>query len=198
MKKEARPPDEREWMLRTQAGDVGAFQLLYERFKGPLLSYVRSFIPNSDQTEDLTQEIFMKAFRSKDSYEPSAKVSTWLWTIARNTAIDHLRKHSNHELAVGAGGPVDDDSPVLNLEQLESPLPGAEAALIEGAREQSVQGCLATLAPNQREVLLLRTVSDLSYDEIATTTGLTLSAVKSLIFRAKSALTECISRKAGG
>jgi len=187
----------RTLMLKVKAGDVHAFQELYERFKGPLMSYVHSFIQDPAIVEDLVQEVFLRVYRSRASYEPQAQVSTFLWTIARNACIDQLRKASNREQVVAAterndeaGGPA-----ALDLEQIEAPLPDAEAQLLEHADRGRLERCMSRLSPPQREALLLRTVSELPYEEIASTVGVSLSAVKSLLFRAKDALIKCLRKE---
>jgi RNA polymerase sigma-70 factor, ECF subfamily len=180
----------RTWMLQVKGGDARAFQLLYERFKGPIMSYIHSMVSDPALTEDLTQEVFLKVYRVRETYEPSAQFSTWLWTIARNACIDQLRKASNREELVTKKD--DDDSPSFDLESIEAPLAGAEAQLIELADQARVQRCIEGLSPQQREALLLRTQSELPYEEIARITGSSLSSVKSLIFRAKESLMRCL------
>ncbi|HUP56712.1 MAG TPA: sigma-70 family RNA polymerase sigma factor [Bdellovibrionota bacterium] len=180
----------RTWMLQVKGGDARAFRLLYERFKGPIMSYIHSMVSDPALTEDLTQEVFLKVYRVRETYEPSAQFSTWLWTIARNACIDQLRKASNREELVTKKD--DEDSPSFDLESIEAPLPGAEAQLIERADQARVQRCIEGLSPQQREALLLRTQSELPYEEIARITGSSLSSVKSLIFRAKESLMKCL------
>jgi RNA polymerase sigma-70 factor (ECF subfamily) len=188
----------RALMLKVRAGDVHAFQELYERFKGPLMSYVHSFIQDPPIAEDLVQEVFLRVYRNRASYEPQAQVSTWLWTIARNACIDQLRKASNREKVVAVTEKDDDGGGLapFDLEQIEAPLPDAEALLIENAEAGRLERCMEKLAAHQREALLLRTVSELPYEEIAVTVGVSLSAVKSLLFRAKEALTKCLGKEA--
>src|SRR4051812_42878417 len=187
----------RALMLKVRAGDVHAFQELFERFKGPLMSYVHSYIRDPALTEDLVQEVFLRVYRNRESWEPSAQVSTWLWTIARNACIDQLRKASNREQVVAATdrGEGDGGPAPMDLEQIEAPLPDAEALLVEHADERRLEKCMKKLSDTQREALLLRTVSELPYEEIASTIGVTLSAVKSLLFRAKDALTKCLAKE---
>ncbi len=179
----------RTWMLQVKKGDVRAFQLLYERFKGPIMSYVHSMIPDRAIAEDLTQEVFLKVYRVRETYEPHAQFSTWLWTIARNACIDQHRKASNRE---ELARPQGEDSASFDLDAFEAPLASAEAQLIEQADQARVNACIEGLSPQQREALMLRTQSELPYEEIARIMGTSLSSVKSLIFRAKEALMKCM------
>ena len=168
-------------------GDVKAFEKLFTKFKGPIVSYVYQMTQNRTAAEEIAQEIFLKVYRVRETYRPEAKFSTWLWTIARNTALDHLRKKS--EVLIEDRAQEDE----VLIDQVEAPIPSAEARLIEAADQQRVEGCMQKLTPLQKEALTLRTVSELSYDEIALQMGTSLSSVKSLINRAKQALIECLS-----
>src|SRR4051812_11880584 len=103
-------------MVQVRSGDVQAFHRLYERFKGPLMSYAHSYLRDPELTEDVVQEVFLKVYRTRETYEPKASVSTWLWTIARNCCIDALRRASQREEtqpAPEAGG--------LDFDKLEAP-----------------------------------------------------------------------------
>ncbi len=178
-------------MLQVRGGDVRAFEILYGKFKGLILSYVYQMTRNRTAAEEITQEIFLKVYRVRDTYRPEAKFSTWLWTIARNTALDHLRKKTEVLLEDRAK-----EDEVL-IDQVEAPIPSAEARLIEAADRSRVDGCMEQLTPMQKEALTLRTVSELSYEEIADQMNTTLPSVKSLINRAKKALTDCLTGPGG-
>lgn len=185
------PDDARKLMLRVRQGDREAFGRLFEEFKGPIMSYLYPLVQNQASAEELTQETFLRVYRARESYEPKAKFSTWLWTIAHNAAMDHLRKRAETPASESADG----ESPSL-IDQLESPLTDAESALVEQAERARVEHCMGELTLPQREALMLRTVSELSYDEIATTMSSTLASVKSLINRAKQSLVDCIRKGA--
>ena len=173
-------------MSQAAAGDVNAFRALYERYKAPVMSYVCGLIAQRHIAEEITQEVFLRAYRARDTYRPEAKFSTWLWTIARNTAYDHLRKKKELYLV------ADPEDGETALDRLESPMSDAETQLMEQVDRVRLERCMAGLSDPQRDALTLRTVSELPYEEIAETLGTSLSSVKSLIFRAKRALLECI------
>src|SRR4051812_20702566 len=89
--------EDQKLMRASAGGDVKAFQKLYEKFKGPLMSYIGTIVRGQAVVEDLTQEVFLRAYRSRENYTASAKFSTWLWTIARNCAFDYLRAAKHKE-----------------------------------------------------------------------------------------------------
>ena len=170
-------------MERVKQGEQKAFRLLFDQYKGPIMSYLYHMVRNPKLAEDLTQETFFKVYRFRDKYEPQSKFTAWLWTIARNTALDHFR------------GEKDLNTVASNEEVLDTIVdsaPGSEAQLIESADRERVNHCIAGLTTAQRDALLLRTMSELSYDEIAAQMKLSLSSIKSLINRAKAGLMRCI------
>ncbi len=149
------------------------------------MSFVYQMLRNSSLAEEVAQEVFLRLYRDREKYEPTAGFRTFLFTIARNLCLDHLRSPKSKEQ------PLED----YQLENLEASS-DSENELFEKATKEQVEECLSKLKDEQRECLLHRTVSEMSYEEIAKATGLTLSAVKTHIFRAKKALEECV-RKAG-
>ena len=175
--------DDETLMAKVVESDPAAFERLYEKYKRPVLSFVRARVGDGALAEELTQETFLRIYRMRASYRREARFSTWLWTIARNATVDHLRKRK--ELPLGADLP-------------ESPTPESEAAdarLIQNAEAERVAKCVEELTQSQHEVVTLRTFGELSYEEIAETSGLSVASVKSLLHRAKAALTECLTRK---
>ncbi len=182
----------RELMLRVAKGDRRAFEMLYSRYKGPIMSYLVRFLPERERAEEVCQEVFLRAYRTRETYAATARVSTWLWTIAHNAAIDELRRKK--ETLVARDTDEEDGAALDPIAQLESELPSAEEALIERAREQGLERCLGRLPDGQRNALLLRTHSELAYEEIAETLRLSLAAVKTAIHRAKQGLIECLRR----
>jgi RNA polymerase sigma-70 factor (ECF subfamily) len=179
-------------MLKVREGDREAFRALYERFKGPMMTYLAHIVLDAAAAEELTQEAFLRVFRARETYEPQAKFSTWLWSIGRNAAIDYLRKKK--ELSASM---IDDDGELSSqVDLLPAEDLDAEAQLIDRADRNSVENCFSKLSLQQRDALNLRVSAELSYEEIADTLKLKLPAVKSLIHRAKKSLVDCLQRKA--
>lgn len=176
-------------MLRVRKnGDQAAFRQLYDRFKGPILHFLQGMVGREALAEELAHEVFLKVYRTRETYEPSAKFTTWLWTIARNAALDELRRKG--ELL--ARKDVEEGA----VEEATDPDDGAEAKLIEEARREQVERCLSALPARSREAVMLRAAGEHSYEEIAGLMGESLGNVKTLLHRAKGALAACL--KSGG
>jgi RNA polymerase sigma-70 factor (ECF subfamily) len=189
--------DGRSLMLKVRdRDDRNAFGALYERFKGPIMSYIAQMTRNPCTAEELTQEVFLRIYRARETYEPQAKFSTWLWSIARNATIDHLRKKK--ELSDEGHVFEEGEEATSRVEELASSTPDAEALLVEHADRASLEDCLSKLSDPQRETLNLRISGELSYEEIAETLKIKVPAVKSLLHRARLALSECLKRKSQG
>jgi len=176
-----------ELMDRAAGGDAQAFRLLFERYKVPIYSYLYSIVHDRQVAEELAQETFLRVFRSRNEYSRGAKFSTWLWTIARNGAIDHLRKKKEQlsdAMEEFSGGDLQDVEPT-----------DAETLLVEKANQEQLEACLKGLPESQREAMALRIFSELSYEEISESVKATVAAVKSVLHRARTALVNCLQAK---
>lgn len=162
--------------------------MLYERYRRPILSYLLSFLRTKSVAEELAQEVFLRVYRMRESYQTEFRFSTWIWTIARNLAIDHLRRKS--EVLVD-----DDHQEILDgLPDDPGAMPEAERLLVDRATREGLEKCLGELSASQREATSLRSFSELSYEEIAATMRSSVPRIKSLLFRAKEALLDCVKR----
>jgi len=176
---------------RVRGGEIQAFRRIYDAYKAPIMAYVRHSLKSEMAAEELAQDVFLKAYAAVGSFRGDAKVSTWLWSIARNAVVDHRRKKGELSLQMDA------ETGESAADHLVDTQADAEALLVSAADERALQGCVEALAPAQREALLLRTVGELSLADIAQQTGATESAVKSLLFRARESLSKCLLAKAG-
>ena len=170
-------------MAAFQQGDANAFALLLSRHEKPLWNFVRRFVGDASAAEDLLQEAFMRVIGSASTWQPQAKFSTWLYTIARNLCTDHARRRElRHAMSLdGHAGRTEDaeGSGPLLLDRLRGAEQGAERALLDREIAARVDQALARLPLEQREVFLMREAMDLSFAEIAVAVGASLPTVKS-------------------
>jgi RNA polymerase sigma-70 factor, ECF subfamily len=176
-------------MARLKDGDNNAFAELFNKYRAPVFSYLVTLTRKRSVAEELTQETFMRVFAHRSTYQPSSKFTSWLWTIARHLAYDHFKKKTELLLAPD---PETNESPI---DALESPLTDAETLLIQKSAQAHVDKCLDGLTPQQREAFVLRSITDLSYDEISEKMSSSLSSVKSLLHRAKDVLLTCLKKR---
>lgn len=178
-----------ELIAEFQEENEAAFTLLVGRFKDPLTNFVFRFIGDWDDCNDIVQETFIRVYRSKHSYKPVAKFSTWVYTIATNLAKTQLRRKKLRSV-VTFWGKGDSEREALN----DIPDEGSQTdALVETSiREQRIQKALDALPAKYKEVVVLRDIQELSYEEIAAISGLKIGTVKSRINRGRTHLQEML------
>ena len=174
-------------MLRVKKGDAAAFAQLVDKYKQPVMNLAYRTLRNLTEAEDIAQNVFVQVYKSAGRYEPSAKFSTWLFTIARNLCLNEIRRRSWHpaesldEMHAGT-----DDQPLHQVEDKRLASPPEQ--LLHGELEDKIADALAELPENQRTALLLCRQEELNYEEIAKVLGCSVSATKSLIHRGRETL----------
>jgi RNA polymerase sigma-70 factor (ECF subfamily) len=190
---EARDPDVR-LMLQVREDVQGAFEVLVNRYQHRLLGVLVHLVGRVEEAEDLTQEVFLRIYRARKGYRPRAKFSTWLFTIANNLALNHLRgKGRNPTVALGGGGGNDTSGgpSVRPAEERVASREGtASAQLRKVELSDIVREALDVLGEDQKVAVLLNKFEDMSYAEIAEVMGRSEAAVKSLLARARNHLRE--------
>lgn len=172
-------------MAAALKGSPDAFRALVERFQRPVLGLIRRMVHDHQLAEDLAQETFVRAFENLASFEPDRAFSSWLFKIAHNRTIDHLRRKRHLQVPLEIGDP--DDGPTREfLATSEHLSPDRQAASTEMAG--ALEAALRRLRPNYREVLALRFQGDMSYQEVADCLGVSMNGVKVLIHRARKQL----------
>jgi RNA polymerase sigma-70 factor, ECF subfamily len=171
---------DRELVAIAVAGFDGSFEELVRRYQRPISAYVYRMVGNYESALDLTQEIFIKVYNSLSRYRAEFKFSTWIYKIAHNAAVDHLRRSSTREQSLVAG--TEGDSYDLPIESA-SLTPEQESERKE--RRGEIESVVRALPANYRELIILRHSQDLSYEEIVEVTGLPLGTVKNRLFRAR-------------
>lgn len=177
-----------ELMASFQEGSEDAFNEIVARFRDPLMNFVFRFLGNYDDSVDVVQETFVRVYRKRDMYRPIARFSTWIYTIASNLAKTELRRRGLRNwlsLSQLRGSSEQEfDLP----DERYSPEKAAESALVEGI----IQKALLSIPQKYREVVILRDIQELSYEEISKITGLSLGTVKSRINRGRTQLQELL------
>jgi len=175
-------------MLAFARGDAGAFDRLFERWAAKLLRFVERMVHDTATAEELVQESFLRVYRARDRYEPSARFSTWLFHIATNLALNELRRP--RRARPHASADADRFGQPLDLVDSRARTDDVVHARRESAR---VERALDALPERQRAALLLAAVDGLAYAEIAEALGTTTRSVKSLVHRARTALARALA-----
>ncbi|MEM6793700.1 MAG: sigma-70 family RNA polymerase sigma factor [Acidobacteriota bacterium] len=178
------PRSDEDLAALAQRGSAEAFRLLVVRYQRPVLALIGRLVREPALAEDLAQEAFVRAHERLDSFDTSRRFSSWLFKIAHNRTVDHLRRKRPETVDLEARGADGGTFEVLAAPPGEGPLRRAESAQLGALMEQAI----AALRPNYREVLLLRFQAGLSYSEIAETLGITLATVKVQLHRARKRL----------
>ncbi len=162
---------------------IEAYEILVKKFKDPLVNFVYKFVGDKDVSVDIVQDTMIKFYLNKDSYKSFAKFSTWIYTIAGNLAKNELKRQKRRKILSFSNN---DDEKQLQIEDKSFVQPDREAdSLVKG---EIVKKALLKVREVYREVVVLRDIQELSYDEIAEVTGLTIGTVKSRINRGRSQL----------
>ena len=180
-------------MLRVRDGDAGAFEELVGLWQDRLVTLFRHHTGDYSTAEDLAQEVFLRVYRARAGYQPTAKFSTWIHTIANNVASD-LRQRAYRRLERGVPMNVSASQSGIGLEQIAVAASGQRPArqADRGELQDIVRRAIAGLGDNQRMAVLLAKFEECSYDEIAAAMGLSVPAVKSLLHRAREQLREAL------
>jgi RNA polymerase sigma-70 factor (ECF subfamily) len=176
-------------VLRARSGQEAAYRELIRRYERPIFALLFRMVRDRELAEDLAQETFVKALNAIDSYRPEFKFSSWIFKIANNAAIDHLRRRELDTLSLD-GSPHAETPEAMQATALqigarqESPLDTVEAKELGGA----IEAAIGSLRPEYRSCILLRHVEGRAYEEIAEILNLPLGTVKTYIHRARNEL----------
>jgi RNA polymerase sigma-70 factor, ECF subfamily len=182
-------------MLDVKAGDELSFELLLHRYRTPLVHFLYRMVRDQATAEDLAQEVFLRVYRARAQYEPSAKFTTWMFRIATNLALNAKRDGRYRQLEVPIGPPG--ETPVGTRETNDGHAPsvevadgrrGIESELIARDRTAVIRRAIEALPEKQRAAVLLHKYQEMGYDEISKVLQCSESALKSLLFRAYETL----------
>jgi RNA polymerase sigma-70 factor, ECF subfamily len=179
-------------MLDVKSGDDSSFELLLRKYRTPVVNFLYRMVRDAAAAEDLAQEVFLRVYRARGQYLPTAKFTTWMFRIATNLALNALRDGRYRQMEVSI-----DQSPVAYSGDGESEQPALEVAdrqasieleLIRRDRADLIRRAVESLPEKQRAAVLLHKYQEMDYDEIARVLGCSESALKSLLFRAYETL----------
>lgn len=181
-----------ELMLRVRAGDTTSFALLLERHRTPVVHFLFRMVQNQAVAEELAQEVFLRVYRSRERYEPTAKFTTWLFRIATHLALNWIRdgkkekgqESLNEDLIEGVERQVADQQPTVEQEMLYE------------VKLREVRDAIGMLPAKQRAAVVMHKYEELEYSQIARALSCSESAVKSLLFRAYETLRARLSHMA--
>lgn len=177
----------------AQEGREAAFRELIRRYERPVFSLIFRMVRDRETSEDLAQDTFIKVLNHIDRYRPEFKLSSWLFKIANNVAIDHLRKRQLDTVSID-GSPHAASASEVEATSFDVVSPDENALDEMQSRElgSSIETAIARLRPEYRACILLRHVEGRSYEEIAATLDLPLGTVKTYIHRARHQLREAL------
>ena len=185
-------------MLDVKAGDEASFELLLYKYRTPLVNYLGRMTGDSATAEDLAQEVFLRVYRARSQYAPSAKFTTWMFRIATNLALNARRDGRYRQMEVSIHEEnYQDDGPGRVLE-IPDRQPGAEQHLMARDRAALIRRAVEELPEKQRAAVVLHKYEEMDYDQIAGILNCSESALKSLLFRAYETLRVKLAPLVGG
>jgi RNA polymerase sigma-70 factor (ECF subfamily) len=173
------------YVRQIQAGDTAGFGCLLDRYSRPVHSLIFKLVRNKEDAEELTQDVFMKVFRSLATFKGECSFSTWIYKIAYHTAISEIRKRKYEFLAI-------DEALIANVS--EDKLAGTFATDDENEAISRLNQALAKLSPDEQAIILLYYTEEKSVEEIASITGISLSNVKIRLYRIRKKLLVLLSQ----
>lgn len=172
-------------MLRVRDGDDESFRVLLEKHRNPVVHFVYRMVQDQAVSEELAQEVFLRVYRSRGTYEPTARFTTWLFRIATHLALNWLRDGRNER---GHQRLDDDRMGEMPAREVSDRTPSVEQRMVYQARLQEIRQAIALLPEKQRAAVLMHKYEEMEYSQIATVLRCSESAIKSLLFRAYETL----------
>ena len=176
-------------MLRVKSGDDAGFEYLVTKYRRAMLAFMYRMTHNTATAEELVQEVFLRVYRSRQTYNAEAKFSTWLYRIATNLAVNHARdtKYERPEVTVNIDEPDEETGTTIDLADQAMT---AEQAILRRERLAAIRQHVHNLPERQRMAVLMHKYQGMDYRQIGEVLKLSESATKSLLFRAYETLRE--------
>ncbi|MEM9284152.1 MAG: sigma-70 family RNA polymerase sigma factor [Verrucomicrobiota bacterium] len=176
-------------MLRVRDGDMEAFEQLVELHQGPVVGTVAKMLGGASEAEDIAQQVFVRVWKSASRYEPQAKFTTWLFTITRNLVFNETRRRKRKP-TVSVEEREEESHQVVEDTHTTSP----DQDMLQSELEEAVDKAIQELPDKQRMAVVLRRYEEMPYEEIGKVLSMSVPAVKSLLFRARTQLKESLQR----
>ena len=177
-------------MAQVKLGDTDALRSLIEAHQHRIIGTVAKMLGDDSDAEDIAQQVFIRVWKSAARYEPTAKFTTWLFKITRNLVFNELRRRKRHP-AQSLDAPNSDDRP---MQAPDHTVKAPDTALLDDEMQAAIQRAIDELPETQRMAVILRRYEDISYEEIGEVLDLSVPAVKSVLFRARTELREKLRR----
>ncbi len=175
-------------MILFQEGNEEAFQLFFDRYSSRIINFAYRFLNSKEEAEDIAQEVFVRIYRKKLSYDPKSPFRPWLYSIVAHLFSNRLRDKKRHPHQSLDWTASDDGGNDFSPESIEISSPAEKDSLEKAEITRSVQSAIQALPENQRTAVILARYENMSYEEIAVTMSLSLSSVTALLFRARQTL----------
>ncbi len=181
--------DDAAVMLELRAGNMAAFDFLLAKYRKPIIHFMFRMVHNQAVAEELAQEVFLRIYRSRETYRAEARFSTWLYRIATNLGVNHARD-TKQERSASTIYLDETDSETGVSPDLADSAPGAESSMLRRERLDAIRDVVLTLPERQRVAVLMHKYEEMDYRQIGDVLKLSESATKSLLFRAYQTLRE--------
>ena len=181
-----------ELMLRVKEGDGASFGVLLQKHRLSVVHFLYRMVQNQAVAEELAQEVFLRVYRSRSTYEPTAKFTTWLFRIATHLALNALRDGKNERWQ----DRLDDDSSAMPVRQVTDTRPSVEQRMVHQVKLDEIRQAIGALPDKQRAAVLMHKYEEMEYAQIARVLTCSESAVKSLLFRAYETLRQRLAHMA--
>ena len=183
------------WMERVKTGDESAFRHLIEAHQHRIIGTIAKMLGDESDAEDIAQQVFIRVWKSAPRWQPTAKVTTWLYKITRNLVFNESRRRKRHPVQSLDASLGDGDRPRQFTDTSVKP---ADTALLDDEMQTAIQVAIDELPEIQRMAVILRRYDDVPYEEIGEILDLSVPAVKSVLFRARTDLREKLRRYLAG
>lgn len=181
--------EDSEVMLKLSSGDMAAFDFLLAKYRRPIIHFMYRMVHNEAVAEELAQEVFLRVYRSRETYRAEARFSTWLYRIATNLGVNHARD-TRHERAASTVYLDEPDSESGSTPDVADMTPGAETTILRRERMAAIREHVMALPERQRMAVLMHKYEGMDYRQIGEVLKLSESATKSHLFRAYQTLRE--------